>query len=124
VTFGKVQVSMQGVSTRSEVRLWNEIDSLALYDDEGVIRESKSSESPSDPHEETNTSLPASDLNAHLAYWHEEVSPGAWITLQMKDQHTQNWEWHVSEMPNALVFVALIAYALSMYESEEPFLEG
>lgn len=115
VIFGKVQVSRQGVHIRREVRSWNEIDSLALYDDEGVIREFKSSEPSSDTHEETNISLPASDLNSHLAYWQEEVSPVTWIVLGVKDQYAHGWEWCVSEVPNALVFVALIAYALHQH---------
>ena len=118
VTFGKLQISAQGVRKGRKMRSWDEIDSLALEDDEGVIREFKRPEPSSDTPEEAGVSLPPSDLETHLAvtYWHEEVAPLALIILQMKeerrDEHTLNRGWYVSEVPNALVFVALIAYAL------------
>lgn len=121
VTFGKLQISAQGVRKGRKMRSWDEIDSLALEDDEGVIREFRRPEPSPDTPEEAGVSLPPSDLETHLAvtYWQEEVGPLALIIFQMKeecrDEHTLNRGWYASEVPNALVFVALIAYALHQH---------
>ena len=121
VTFGKLQISAQGVRKGRKMRSWDEIDSLALENTEGVIREFKRPEPSPETPEEAGVALPPTDLETHLAvtYWQEEVGPLALIILQMKeecrDEHTLNRGWYVSEVPNALVFVALIAYALHQH---------
>ena len=118
VTFGKVQVSAQAVRKGRKMRSWDEIDSLALESHERVLREFKRHELSPDTSEEADGAVPTSDLQTQ--YWQEEAGPTALIRLQVKEESREeqrfDWAWYVAEVPNALVFVWLIAYALHQQE--------
>ncbi len=107
VTFGQLQISVEGISDAETTLPWDEFDCI-IFREEGNGRLSESV-----PYADSST------LAERLAWWQEEIFPQDTMLIAGKKEHSASWSLAVSEVPNAFLLMELADYALHQPTHED-----